>query len=790
MGQHCTSCNGGGGESNAIGGGTADKAEYDDTSITQPFEIGELSQKLEFLSKVPLFRPLGPDLLEMIADSLVQVEYMASDTIIRQGDVGFEFFVIQSGFASVNVMSDGEKDGKKVASLSPGDYFGEQALLFDDTRAATITAETPLRAFKLSRAKFEDLGLKGKLEFGKRKAVGAGAARKVEGRGPSPKTEEESNLIQRALRANENLNAMVTLDDKRLTEVTRYCWKQEVEAGKEVITAGALNADFFYIVQDGAFDVILPSSGGGESAESKINAQIEIAAGGSFGELALLYYAPRAATVKAKVKSTVWVLDRTNFKQILMSSAEDTISRYVTYLERIEILAPLLKDEKVQVAQALVEVEFLKDELITEQGQCGDHVYILYEGETTVFQDGKEKCKMSASPNQAQIFGERALLLNEPRSATVKVTSEVAKTLTIDRATFNMMLCPLEDLTNRGERSNDVAKKSVLVPSTKNRPAIPRDELVVLGLLGCGGFGAVELVEHTKTQATYALKRLSKGYVVSSGNQEQVMSEKRIQWECDSPFIIMLYQTYNTDQNLYFLLELALGGELYATYHKKNFFGLVRHAMYYVAGTTFAFEHLHSKKFIYRDLKPENLLLTELGHVKLTDMGLAKYTIGTTYTTCGTPDYFAPEIIAGTGHNFAVDWWMLGILIYELMVGHPPFEANAPTKTYNNIKKGIMRVQFPAKCRGAVEDLIKCILKREAGARLPMRPGGVNNIKKHKWFANFDWDALLNASMAPPYVPTVKNKKDPSNFSANVEDLPPHVRYEDDGSGWDAEFAS
>jgi len=153
---------------------------------------------------------------------------------------------------------------------------------------------------------------------------------------------------------------------------------------------------------------------------------------------------------------------------------------------------------------------------------------------------------------------------------------------------------------------------------------INRKDLKRLGLLGCGGFGAVEMVEYVKTSETYALKALSKGYVVKSGMQQSVISEKNVQLMCDSPFIITLYETFNGDQSLYFLLELALGGELYATYNKKGLWQSEPHAKYYVAGTTFAFEHLHSKKIVFRDLKPENLLLNDQGHVKLTDMGLAK----------------------------------------------------------------------------------------------------------------------------------------------------------------------
>jgi len=310
--------------------------------------------------------------------------------------------------------------------------------------------------------------------------------------------------------------------------------------------------------------------------------------------------------------------------------------------------------------------------------------------------------------------------------------------------------------------------------------------------LGCGGFGAVELYEHKATGATYALKSLSKGYVVKTGMQESVMNEKNIMLMTNSPFIIKLYETYNASQTLYFLMEAALGGELYNTYNRKGFHGSEKHARFYIAGVVFAFEHLHARHVIYRDLKPENLLMNDTGHLKVTDMGLAKFVIGKTYTTCGTPDYFAPEVIQSTGSNHGVDWWTLGILTFELMSGSPPFECPYPMQIYSKVMKGIQRISFPAKCQGPVGELIKALLKKEPSERLPMRQGGANNIKGHAWYVSsgFDWSAMQELTLPVPYKPTVKSKKDKSNFNARKEDLPTHLEYKDNGSGWDKDFAT
>merc|ERR1712127_761643 len=167
-------------------------------------------------------------------------------------------------------------------------------------------------------------------------------------------------------------------------------------------------------------------------------------------------------------------------------------------------------------------------------------------------------------------------------------------------------------------------------------------------------------------------------------------------------------------------MEPALGGELFVIYHRKCFHGSAGHARYYSASVVLALDHLHERHIIYRDLKPENLLLSSQGILKFTDMGLAKVVVGKTYTTCGTPDYFAPEVIQQTGMGKGVDWWTLGVLTHELMSGHAPFEANDPMETYQKIVRGVNRVRFTYKDNNAV-DLVKNMLRHQPSERLPMR---------------------------------------------------------------------
>lgn len=743
-------------------------------------------ENVKFLLTVDLFKRLPESEIPLLGKHCTQIVLDPGQVIIKQGEMGEEFYIIKTGTAKVEV------GGTLVATLKKGSFFGENALLRDEPRTATITAQTKIEALKITRKEFSSLGLKEKLDFGKRGAVAGGAASDAMVKDPSPKTVDERANMSKALKKNKNLNHLISLDDQKINELIDLMWRENVSEGIEIITEGDLSADYFYIVQEGNFEVKKKPEGTGIDKEVGQHASVAILEqGSSFGELALLYFTPRAATIVAQTNAVVWVLARQQFKMVLQKGSSDSAGEYVKMLDKVDILAPLKDLEKKRLAEALDDFVFDMGECIFEQGEKGVLFYILTEGEVAVIKDGKEEAILKGSVDKAVYFGERALLTDEPRAATIKVVSATAVTLAVDKITFDVLLGPLDELKKRGKDGIDTVRKSML-GNTEERKfgLIKRSELKKLGLLGCGGFGAVEMVEHTKTGDLYALKALSKGYVVKTGMQKSVMSEKDVQIMCDSHFIVKIFETYNGEQSLYFLLELALGGELYATYNKKGLWGSVSCARFYVAGVVYAFEHMHSKKIVFRDLKPENLLLNTKGMVKLTDMGLAKVVLGKTFTTCGTPDYFAPEIITSKGHNKAVDWWTVGILNYELLAGHPPFESHSPMQIYEKVKKGINKVNFPKACQGKVESLIKGNCNANPAERLPMKKGGIENIQHHPWFSGFNWQEFYDLKMDPPYKPVVKDKKDKGNFSANKDDMPPQINYTDPGTGWDKGFAT
>jgi len=216
--------------------------------------------------------------------------------------------------------------------------------------------------------------------------------------------------------------------------------------------------------------------------------------------------------------------------------------------------------------------------------------------------------------------------------------------------------------------------------------------------------------------------------------------------------------------------------------------GSATHTRFYTACVVNAVEHLHQRSIIHRDLKPENCLLDDMGYCKVSDFGLAKFVIGHTFTTCGTPEYFAPEMIKGTGHTSAIDWWALGIFIYELMMSEPPFSAENPMCTFRKVQQGIEVVKFPRDRTWPL--LVKALCQKEPSERLPVRKGGTKAIKEHSWFKeeSFDWVALNGRSMQAPYLPEVKSSVDTGNFEASMAKAPRDVPYDDPGNGWDKGF--
>ncbi|XP_029540570.1 cGMP-dependent protein kinase 1 isoform X5 [Oncorhynchus nerka] len=506
------------------------------------------------------------------------------------------------------------------------------------------------------------------------------------------------------------------------------------------------------------------------------------------GDVGSLVYVMEALT---NVK--LWAIDRQCFQTIMMRTGLIKHAEYMEFLKSVPTFQGLSEEILSKLADVMEETHYGDGEYIVRQGARGDTFFIISKGKVNVTREDlpNDMPVYLRALGKGDWFGEKALQGEDIRTANV-IAADAVTCLVIDRDSFKHLIGGLEDVSNKGYE--DAGAKAKYEAENAFFCNLKLVDFNIIDTLGVGGFGRVELVGClNKVQLksdeikTFAMKILKKRHIVDTRQQEHIRSEKQIMQEAHSDFIVRLYRTFKDAKYLYMLMEACLGGELWTILRDRGSFEDST-TRFYTACVVEAFAYLHSKGIIYRDLKPENLILDHRGYAKLVDFGFAKK-IGfgkKTWTFCGTPEYVAPEIILNKGHDISADYWSLGILMYELLTGSPPFSGPDPMKTYNIILRGIDMIEFPKKITKNAANLTKKLCRDNPSERLGNLKNGVKDIQKHKWFEGFNWEGLRKGTLTPPIIPEVASSTDTSNFDSFPEDNddPPP----DDMSGWDTDF--
>jgi serine/threonine protein kinase len=303
----------------------------------------------------------------------------------------------------------------------------------------------------------------------------------------------------------------------------------------------------------------------------------------------------------------------------------------------------------------------------------------------------------------------------------------------------------------------------------------------ILKVLGTGAYGKVRMVRLRPTDQIFAMKSLSKRKLADLGLVEHTIAERNVLLNASHPFLVSARYSFQTDTKVFMVMDYIQGGEILERLRLESKFSEA-HARLYLAELVLAIEYLHSMNIVHRDLKPENVLIDEKGHCRITDFGLVREAMGrddTTTTFCGTPDYMAPEMVQRRPYTRSVDWWALGVLAFEMLVGYPAFaDPNVP-KMYRMIVTA--EIVFPRDVSADAQSLINGLCQKDGSKRLGAGERGTAEIREHPFFQSIDWGKVLAQTIPMPWIPPVEEVTEASQFNPLATADDPNLSYEDPG---------
>jgi CRP-like cAMP-binding protein len=443
-----------------------------------------------------------------------------------------------------------------------------------------------------------------------------------------PKTEKIQKLLKSVVQQNILFRNFQSEEHNKIVDAFEF---MAVKAGEIVIKQGD-SGEYFYIVESGLLDVYMESCG------LRIKVGRTLCEGDYFGELALMYNTPRAATVISTEASNLWRIDRQTYRTIVTYHNKTVSDEFFGLVSNVTILGKRLGDvlshaELNKVVSTLEMDEFEDNAVIIRQHQTGDYFYIISEGQVDVWQEtvanNNKKDPLGnkvATLKKGDCFGEKALLADDVRQATCISVGKVI-CLSLSRDDFIAMIGNWQDITNVDPSLTHAVKKAnkirQSVYDSQYHISLHLDDIEQLNTLGVGAFGKVKLARHKSTAQLYALKKQSKAFIVSQNMQDMILNEMNIMKQIDHPFISKLHASIQDKKYIYFLLELLPGGEFFSFLQTAGKLTEDR-SRFYSASVILGLEELHKNKIAYRDLKPENMVMDGRGYVKLVDFGLAK----------------------------------------------------------------------------------------------------------------------------------------------------------------------
>lgn len=760
---------------------------------------------LKVLQKHFVFGNLDDDEQETVVDHFEMQRAGPDELIFAQHEVGDCWYIIQSGIFEVCV------DDRAVRQLRAKHSFGELAMLYSVPRTATVTCKEKGMLWKMHADQFrvcmEQLSaknMKRALEFfesdstfrhmskeeksilstacsvqnfaagevilregevgewmfivteGTVKIVdqmysslncsGATAVDKVTclalGRkslesllGPGGSVLRRSAIKAMLLDNVESVDYFRQLTEKELHDVVDRFEEASFSAGAPIVSAGA-PAQLLVVVV-GQVAVMDPETAGlNDLAEIVARAKHVLKPGQLHGAQSLLNNTPMDFRLVALENTQLHRVSYSMVTQVLGGDLNEIVrmNEIKRVLGDIFLFKNLQNDQMERVIRSFERCEYARGEVVVKQGNEANHFYLIQSGAIGVSRDGQRLRGLL----KWDYFGERGLLLQENRSATCEA-EEPSILLRLEKAVFADIVG-----TFRKELEHRMMLQDL---------KIEMSDLYVKAVVGRGSFGLVKLVYHKRDkQKYYALKCIGKKQVVQQKQEKSMLLEREINSQCYHPCIMHFITTFQDGKNVYFLTEFLGGGDLFTAIREIGNLSK-RQAQFYGGCITLALEYLHARSIMYRDLKPENVVLDFRGNAKLVDFGCCKKSLQSN-TLVGTPEYFAPESIIGKGYTCAVDWWALGVMMHEFIVGPLPFGRD--TDDQLQLLKEIMEapLAFPSYITDKTAiSVISQLLERTPELRLGASSRGAKDLQEHPYFAGFNWNGLAGQSVPAPWLP-------------------------------------
>jgi len=693
-------------------------------------------ENVQRLNSIGLFEGVSSKQKSLIAESMFVDSFEPGARVVTEDESATAIYFVASG--TVDAMSGAAitKDGKvvggtKVATLGAGEVFGEGEALYNETYKSTLVARTKSEIVALG---IEHL----------KTVLGDDLAVRL-----------EQGLIFRGFNGSNVLSQFSQQQQRKFLELMET---------KSLAASEKVDSTYrFVVILDGSVTSVKSNKtlGRGKWFEDTrtMSAHEAPSEKRAPAEEALLedgVVGPDGARLKILTKDGL-----AKAFQDLGANEESAvdIARKLLLVKKVSIFRHLAEQHCSDLAKVLTMSEHPKGSAVIKQGDIGKELFVVAKGEVEVFIGDNSKPVRTMYKNA--YFGERALLFDEPRTATIKVASKTAEFWSIDQAKFAAIVT---------SKMQDEMKQRIGLQDT----SVSMKDLRHVKIIGAGGCGVVRLVEHVKTGMRYALKRVRKK---NGGIPEEVTRECALLAGMDHPFVMLFVKTFETQSSVYMLTEVITGGELYAAIRKIPNLLSREQAQFYTGSLVLVLESLQDRNIVYRDLKPENVMLDAQGFLKLIDFGISKKLSEAqtrTFTMVGTPHYMAPEVVRGRGYGTECDLWSLGVILYEFVCGSLPFaeELEDPSEVLDVVMKA--KLSFPKRYSDeAGQNLMVGLMTKKQEKRFGVCGNGYEDLKKHKYFRpgkpaqgpEVLFQKIMGRALDPPLVPAGEEYADPDEVN-------------------------